>query len=198
MSFREQWYSDEQARFLAVLARLCRPLEGSVLEFGSWEGKSTCAIANSVHPQVVTAVDTWQGSADEDPEHVSVKAAKERDVKAMFDSNVRALTAGNIRAVVEDCHRFMEDYASPVKFCHIDASHDYDSVSRSIRAVLPNLVEGGILCGDDFINASSLAPGLNGGVERAVRECLPGFLSRGNLWYWITTARRMALLHGSG
>jgi hypothetical protein len=72
----------------------------------------------------------------------------------------------------------------PVKFCHIDASHDYNSVHRTIAALLPKLVPGGILCGDDFESAHAGRHDLGGGVERAVRELLPGFEVSGNFWWW--------------
>jgi predicted O-methyltransferase YrrM len=185
MSFHEDWYSDDQARFLAVLGRFVLPLEGAVVEFGSWEGKSTCALANAVSPDVVIAVDTWQGNTDESPDHESVGIARERDVHETFIANIASLTKGNVMPVVQDCHEFMRDFSEPVKLCHIDACHDYQSVKRSIERVLPLVVSGGVLCGDDIVFANSSRADLDGGVERAVSESLPGYKSSGNLWYWV-------------
>jgi hypothetical protein len=81
--------------------------------------------------------------------------------------------------------KWLKIFNEPVKFIHIDASHEYDSVAETIKLILPNMVKGGIICGDDFINAHIGRTDLNGGVEKAVRELLPGFQNKGNLWFWI-------------
>lgn len=192
MSFHENWFSDDQARFLSVLGHLAKPLAGAVLEFGSWEGKSTCSLANSVFPDPVIAVDTWLGNLDEAPDHATVQILRERDVHRVFLDNVATLTQGNVEPVKQDCHLFMSGFRESIKFCHIDACHDYPSVKSSIEAVVPLLVPGGIVCGDDFLHANLSSEALQGGVERAVRECLPGFKTRGNLWYWVKAHKSSA------
>lgn len=73
---------------------------------------------------------------------------------------------------------------SLISFCHIDASHDYNSVKKTIEMILPNMVYGGVLCGDDILYANVNRPDLNGGVERAVQELLPNYTQIGNFWYW--------------
>lgn len=184
MGFTEDWYSDEQAAFLSQLARSTLPLSGLIIEIGSWEGKSTVALANAVYPEMVLAVDTWAGNYDEAPDHATVLLAKERDIYAAFLENVRTLTKGNVTPFKQDCHEFLRELSEPVRFCHIDASHDYQSVRRTIEAVLPLLVRGGTLCGDDFLTSNKSREDLGGGVERAVVELLHGFGNSGNLWYW--------------
>jgi len=95
---------------------------------------------------------------------------------------MNTLIKQNYKVVKIDCLEWLKIYNKPIKFCHIDASHDYESVYRTIRLLLPNVVRGSILCGDDFIYSDS--PSLHGGVKRAVSELLPNFKSNGNLWYW--------------
>lgn len=184
MTFHEQWYSEAQCQLLQELVRSVKFLDGSIIEFGSWEGKSTCALANAAYPEIVLAVDTWKGNVDEGESHPSVLIASSRNVRENFDENVSILTRGNVKAVQQDCHEFMAEYTDPVKFCHIDACHDYDSVSRSLAAVLPYMVEGGIMCGDDFLTAHREREDLGGGVERAVSETLLGYKNIDNLWFW--------------
>src|SRR5205814_6573412 len=41
-----------------------------------------------------------------------------------------------------------------------------------------------IICGDDLETAHAGREDLQGGVERAVRELLPGFAAIDNFWYW--------------
>lgn len=183
--FHEDWYDAQQLAALARAYEFARPLAGAVLEIGCWEGRSTAVLARACLPEVLLAVDTWQGNLDEDPHHVSVLLARQRDVFAIFLHNMRLLASGNVVPVQQDCHGFLATFAAPVKFCHIDASHDYESVRRTIAALLPQLVPGAILCGDDFVTAHAGRTDLQGGVERAVRELLPGFVAGGNFWSWV-------------
>ena len=45
------------------------------------------------------------------------------------------------------------------------------------------MVNGGIICGDDFLSANINRTDLHGGVERAVRELLPTFSIISNFSY---------------
>jgi hypothetical protein len=133
-------------------------------------------LARKCYPEQLLAVDTWQGNVDEDELHVSVELAKKRDVYGTFLSNMQLLTNGNVQALRQDCHDFLAGFSEPIKFCHIDASHDYASVKRTIEALLPKLVPGAVICGDDLLNAP--------GVRQAVQELLPGVIPIKNFWWW--------------
>jgi Methyltransferase domain len=182
--FNEKWISPEALMRLFELCRLVEPLQGALVEIGAWEGRSTTVLAHACYPEKLLAVDTWLGNADEDPNHSSVIAASKRDVYQRFLCNVAATTCGNVVPLREDCHSFLERCKSNIKFAFVDASHDYTSVNRTINALLPLVTPGGVLCGDDFRTASQDRKDLSGGVERAVRELLPGFEEASNLWWW--------------
>lgn len=142
MTFTEEWFSSQSCDVLADLARQVRDLPGGTVEIGSWEGRSTLAIADAVHPQVVHAIDTWRGSPGEPSETL----AAERDVYATFCEN----TAGrNIETHRMGWRDYFADHHDPLKFVFIDAEHTYREVADTIRTVLPLMVPGGIVCGDD-------------------------------------------------
>jgi glycosyltransferase involved in cell wall biosynthesis len=183
--FSENWYSSSQLESLKDAVRRTLDLEGDTVEIGCWEGKSSCAIANEIAPKRLLAVDTWQGNLAEGEDHLSVVLAKKRDVFKAFQENVQKRTKGNVTTFKQDCFEFLKNFEGKVRFCHIDAAHDYDSVKRTIEALKPKLVKGAVLCGDDFMSANADRVDLNGGVERAVRECCPGFSSKENFWMWI-------------
>jgi len=113
-----------------------------------------------------------------------VIAAQERDVFLRFAVNIKALTKCNVRPFIMTSMDFLSKFKYPVKFCHIDASHDYPSVRAEILRLMPLMVPGGVICGDDFQTSNMTCTHLQGGVERAVRESLPGFRSVDNFWYW--------------
>lgn len=187
--FNEDWYSDGQCKDLVMLLQSVKDILGSIIEIGCWEGKSTISLTNTAYPQEVVCCDTWLGNITESEaqgwEHVTVQILKSRDVFSTFLNNMNESTKGNFKVVKEDCDSWLKTYNEPIKFCHLDASHDYISVKRTLELLIPKVVSGGILCGDDFVNASMNSQGLNGGVEGAVRELLPGFRNIGNLWWWV-------------
>ena len=183
--FHENWYGESQCKVLADTVEKVKNLEGKIIEIGCWEGRSTIALANAIHPEVLYAVDTWEGNYDENPNHPTVHWAKERDIYLEFRNNIQELTKGNVFPNKMDCFLYLASLQDKVKFCHIDASHDYVSVKQTIRMLLPKLVPGGILCGDDYCTAHAGRDDLQGGVEKAVREMCPGYVVVENFWYWV-------------
>ena len=187
--FNEDWYSEAQCAELDKLITGVREVYGKIIEIGCWEGKSTSAIANSCYPEQVICNDTWLGNVSESiltgQTHATEIICRERDVYQTFLDNMNQLTKGNYSVVKRDCMEWLKEYNEPIKFIHIDACHEYESVFETINLVLPKMVKGGVMCGDDFTTSHINRADLHGGVERAVRELLPGFTSVGNLWYFV-------------
>jgi len=184
MPFNEVWYSEDGLTNLEGLCSVAKSLEtGAVIEIGCWEGRSAVTIANALPDDILLTVDTWEGNGPEDSDHPTVQALKQRDVYSDFKSNMNEMTNGNYAVYKMDCHEFEKTWNDPIKFVHIDACHDYENVIQTIEALRPHMVEGGIMCGDDFANAHIRRKDLDGGVERAVRESFKKFYHSGNLWY---------------
>ncbi len=168
-------YAEAQLAEIARLARSVAGLPGRVVEIGCWEGRSTVALANACFPDVLVAVDWWRGNTDEGSQTL-VAVAAARDVHATFAEHVAALTAGNVDVRHQDSAEFLAGWAEPVKFCHLDAGHSYAAVRGQIAALLPLIVTGGILCGDDYHHPP---------VQRAVAELLPDHRAGvKRLWTW--------------
>ena len=187
--FNENWYPNMQILELGCLSKNVFNIEGKIIEIGCWEGKSTSHLANSVYPENLICNDTWLGNVEESKasgkKHVTELILESRDVHSIFLRNMDLITKGNYSVVKKDCFVWLKEFNEPIKFCHIDASHDYESVKSIIELLLPKIVKGGILCGDDFLSAHKGRIDLHGGVERAVRETLPNFSNKENLWYWV-------------
>lgn len=188
--FNEDWYSYAQCNELTKFITQVKDISGDIIEIGCWEGKSTSAIARSCYPEIVICNDTWLGNVNESiltgQTHITEILCKERDVYRIFLNNMNSLTDKNYKVVKKDCMDWLSnDYNSSIKFIHIDACHEYESVHETIRLVMPKMVKGGIICGDDFQTAHINRTDLHGGVERAVRELLPGFKNIDNLWYFV-------------
>jgi|688.fasta_scaffold25618_9 hypothetical protein len=191
MEFNEKWYSEQQSLDLCKLAESVINLQGDFIEIGCWEGRSTHKLTNTIYPQILLCNDTWEGNAAESEvtgvRCISQSILESRDVFTQFQLNMKELTQGNFSIIKQDCLEWLPTLTTKVKFCHIDASHDYVSVYKTIELLKPHLVEGAILCGDDFESANMYRDDLQGGVEKAVRELLPNFKNKQNLWYWSNT-----------
>jgi len=148
------------------------PENSIFVEVGSWKGRSAAymgvEILNSGKNIKLYCVDHWMGSQ----EHTDIPT----DLFDQFISNVKPISnivtpiklesnKSNEYFLDEDCY-----------FVFIDASHDYDNVSKDIKNWFPKVKVGGILAGDDYSMD---------GVKKAVTEQLPNFESVGTEWpYW--------------
>jgi predicted O-methyltransferase YrrM len=172
MTFTEEWFGVASQQHLAELAKSAP--EGLIVEIGSWEGRSTVALANAVYPRVVHAVDTWAGS----PGEVSARLAAERDVYATWQANVAELTAGNVIAHRMDWREYVHDLTTmelAVGFAFIDAEHTYREVYDNIAALRPLMAPGGIICGDDAHHPP---------VREAVLAHFPEAVQKATVWSW--------------
>lgn len=172
MTFHEDWFHRDSQAALAGLYGRVAGLAGQVVEVGSWEGRSTCALARACAPAIVHAVDTWAGSPTEP---YQAEVAERRDVYAQFLANVEAFTDGNVEAHRMGWREYFAALADPVRFVFIDAEHTYDEVAGNIGAALPLLVPGAVLCGDDVMHPP---------VAAAVRDTLGAFDMAAALWWW--------------
>lgn len=145
MTFTENWFGQASQHALAGLYGIVSDLSGDIVEVGCWEGRSTVALANACNPEIVHAVDTWEGS----PGEVSWQLAHERDVACRFVANIEELTDGNVRPHRMGWRDYFAANTQPIKFLHIDAEHSYREVYDNITAATPFMVPGAVLCGDD-------------------------------------------------
>lgn len=143
-AFHEEWFGQASQEVLARLARSVADVPGEVIEVGSWEGRSTVALANAVCPRKVQAVDTWLGS----PGEVSAELASRRDVFSQWCANVQCWTKGNVVANRMGWREFAPR-VEQVTFLFIDAEHTYAEVFDNIWGFLKKMSPGGIICGDD-------------------------------------------------
>ena len=171
--FRENWFGEASQVALADLCGRTADLKGAVIEVGSWTGRSTVALANACHPQLMHAVDTWEGS----PGEISADLASSpgRDVFAEFTRNVSDLTAGNVEPHRMGWREFFADFDRPIRLAFLDAEHSYVEVRDNLAAVLALLAPGGIVCGDDVHHPP---------VQQAVLELLPDAQAMATLWWW--------------
>ncbi len=131
------------------------------VEVGCWKGRSTTymgvEIINSGKNITLDCVDTFEGSS----EHGIVNKDK---LYTEFYNNVEPVrnAIGKIHIMKSvDAAKLYAD--NSLDFVFIDASHDYDNVSRDLAAWWPKIKMNGMIAGDDY--SDSVWPGVVRGVN---------------------------------
>jgi glycosyltransferase involved in cell wall biosynthesis len=132
MSFREQTFLFDMAKKM-----------NSVVELGSWKGKSTHALCSSKCPSV-TAIDTWKGSAFEPEAHAEAASGS---VFATFKKNLEGFN--NLHIIEADINEAVKQFADKsVDAIFIDAGHTEAEVRNDIEKWLPKARK--VICGHDY------------------------------------------------
>ena len=167
------WMTFKELTFLYDTAKRME----SVIELGSWKGKSTHALCSSGCPKV-TAIDTFMGSVEEPEAHAE---AKDGSIFNKFIANVGHFK--NLTYIQTDINDAVNDVPDrSVDMVFIDAGHTYKEVQNDIRKWRSKAKI--LLCGHDYVSVWE-------GVMQAVDEELggPDFVV-GTIWgKWINNPR---------
>lgn len=151
------WMTYKELLFLFETARQME----SVIELGSWKGKSTHAICSSGCPSV-TAIDHWKGSEFEPEAHAEAKSGS---VFETFKNNTKDFK--NLTIKQADINEAVKDIPDKsVDMVFLDAGHTYEEVRNDIRK-WKNKAKI-VLCGHDYVSGWP-------GVMQAVNEELGGY-----------------------
>lgn len=165
------WMTRDELRWLAQTAAT----RYTILEIGSYEGRSTLALARAT-PGVVYACDDWRGESD--------RPTAARDLRQRFVTNLKAeLRAGKVLMLEMSSQQLQAHYRSKPHLLgngfdciFLDGSHDANSVRSDITGWLPYLKPHGLLAGHDA--------GLPG-VREALADVLPNAtVVAGSIWEW--------------
>jgi len=154
---------------------------GKFIEIGSWLGKSTCFMAETIKEQKLNikfyTVDTFLGE---------VNAVDQQDIVKKEGGNIYNRFLNNMKEAdvldyvtplmitSEEASKLFND--NNFDFIFIDAEHLYDFVKQDLTNWYPKLKTGGILAGHDYRE----------GVQQAVDEFFLGkkiVNAVGSSWY---------------
>lgn len=148
------WLDPNAGGVLYQLARLVAPTS-TVVELGSWKGRSTAWLAHGLRDRGdgrVVAVDTWAGT-DNEPEHAQLLAGYGPDqLFEEFRGNLRGL---GLEAQVEPWRMTTLEAArrwdrgATIGLLHIDADHSYEGVRADFEHWAPFVAPRGIVVFDD-------------------------------------------------
>ncbi len=142
------YLSEREARFL-MLATACSPTSGSIVEIGSFKGRSTIAIASvAKHYGLgpVIAVDPHTAPAITDPELHEATS---------YDEFIANLTRAGVEDVVQPKRMYSRDLApkldGPIRFLWIDGDHTMTGAREDVRLFRSFLEPGSVLAMHDVL-----------------------------------------------
>lgn len=157
------WMSERELTWLASQARGISRSSSTLVEIGTWRGRSARAIGDNLeNDSCLWCVDTYDTRSD------LIDSATGGDIVFSEAQNnlTDLVTSGRVLMRRFDSltiAKLFSDSHLKADFVFIDGSHDYESVRDDIRAWLPLLRdEKSVICGHDY--------GVHGGVGKAVKE----------------------------
>ena len=143
--------AENEIRFLAALAA-CTPAAGSIVEIGSFKGKSTVALATVCDRYgfgPVVAIDPHAGLSYLGP-HMPQQSPT-------FDEFLASLKGAGVEHKVEFHRAFSRDVASswnrPIRLLWIDGDHSYKGCKEDFDLFSPHLADGAVVAFHDALNA---------------------------------------------
>ncbi|HET8713604.1 MAG TPA: class I SAM-dependent methyltransferase [Gemmatimonadales bacterium] len=154
-----------EGRFLALVAA-CAPAQGTILEIGSYKGKSTVGLASIAQRYglgPVVAVDPHSAPAVTDFGHGTEQSSWE-DFQASLR---RAGVEGSVEAHRAYSRELAAGWDRPIRFLWIDGDHTYRGAKEDILSFRKHLVPGAIVALHDVLHT------FEGPVRVFAEEILP-------------------------
>ena len=165
----EGWMTLRELNWLHKTAKTVN----SILEIGSWKGRSTHALLSAC-PGKVTSVDTFQGSID--PRDDTNRQAKLIDVYSEFQKNVGSFNNLEVlRMTSKEAAAKCRQEGRTFDMIFIDAGHTYEEVQEDIA--LWKDMANIIISGHDYLPYTWM------GVCKAVDEVYPQRELCESIWY---------------
>ena len=141
----EGWLTDGQADLLAAAAAACPP-EGTIVEIGSFRGRSTVVLAKAApEAAALVTIDPHAGN-DRGPQELEGFAAEAANDRAVFERNlVAAGVRHRVRHVAECSARAHDAVAGPIDVLYIDGAHRFGPARADIRDWGARVADGGTL-----------------------------------------------------
>jgi hypothetical protein len=133
-----------------LLFRLANRLsaDATVVEIGSWKGKSTYCIACGLRSGHMHAIDPFDASGEPGSRETYEQTKTERPLREQFEANL-APFAGKIRVHQGFSQEFVDAFAV-IDFLMIDGDHSREGAAFDFTHFAPKLRPGGFVAFHDY------------------------------------------------
>jgi predicted O-methyltransferase YrrM len=142
---------ENESRFLGLLAA-CVPARGTIVEIGSFKGRSTVMLAKvASHYGLgpIVAIDPHNSPILLDHQ-ANPEASSYRD----FLNSIRtAGVADQVESHVAYSAEVANSWSRPIRLLWIDGDHSYEGAKEDFDRFFPHLVPGGVVAFHDALNA---------------------------------------------
>jgi predicted O-methyltransferase YrrM len=126
------------------------PRGGSVVEIGSWKGKSTYCLARGLRTGTLHAIDPFDGSGDAPSQARYEETRGEVPLLEQFRRNLAPLGLGErVQPWVGTSSDFVGRFPQ-IDLLFIDGDHSVEACDFDFRSFAPCLVRGGVLALHDY------------------------------------------------
>jgi predicted O-methyltransferase YrrM len=165
----EGWCSEAEGLFLYRTAQRC-PGKGTIVEIGSWKGKSTIFLALGSLAgarTTVYAIDPHDCVVDSTTA-CSMRHQTTATTLDEFYANLKKAGVEHIdHSIVCPSDDAVRGWNRPIEFLWIDGDHSYEATRRDIENWSPHLADGGVIAIHD-----STPDGSQPGTRHAVMDCI--------------------------
>lgn len=164
------WMSERELLWLATMATICH----TIVEFGSFHGRSTRALADNCDKARIWAVDPWNGDYPS-PEGDTLAAVNTYVYPNFCQNLADHINSGRVVPHRGFSYSFKLPYQVDMVF--IDGDHRYETVLKDIDRAFELVKPGGIISGHDY--DFPMWPG----VKKAVDEKLGKVDIEETIWW---------------
>ncbi|WP_299945633.1 class I SAM-dependent methyltransferase [uncultured Ruegeria sp.] len=125
------------------------------VEIGVWRGEFSRILLDVLKPSKLCLIDPWGVQPDSDGGASLAGARSQNDMdqiyEAVKDTYASEIAKGQV-SVIRDFSvpalRLFEDQS--IGFAYLDGDHSYEGVKADLDALLPKMIEGGVIMLDDY------------------------------------------------
>ncbi|SDW59415.1 Methyltransferase domain-containing protein [Ruegeria halocynthiae] len=125
------------------------------VEIGVWRGEFSQILLEELSPSKLCLIDPWGVQPDPDG-GASLAGARSQDdmdriydaVKDRYSTEIAKGQVSLIRDFSIPALRLFEDQS--IGFAYLDGDHSYQGVKADLEALLPKMIEGGVIMLDDY------------------------------------------------
>lgn len=175
-SVTDGWFGVDECSQLARWVKALPP-NSTVVEVGSWHGRSTRAIADNLSEgSKLIAVDTWLGSSGEPEMHGTAHYDRGDHAHQWWWDNLHSdIMEGRVipmRMHSENAAHSLSSRGVKIDLLFVDADHSLEGFKTDITKWAPMMKEGSLWCGHDYYPEGE-EPFAWIGVRQGVQELFP-------------------------